>query len=126
MYTITNKMYLFGNVIVQKVYSGVGGTLTLKTVYADYEDQTVVFHDVLYSELNDALLGKKVSVVVELPLEELEPSIPVAVQQFLTKQMMNDDQEDLGEQLMKSGYHVYVAYEEHGGEFLTIAKSVTI
>lgn len=126
MYTITNKMYLFGNVIVQKVHSGVGGTLTLKTVYADYEDQTVVFYDVLYSELNEALLGKKVSVVVELPLEEMGPSIPVDVQQFLMKQITEDGQFDLGEQLTRLGYHVYVAYEEHGGEFLTIAKSVAI
>ena len=117
---------LYSNVRILNVDSSpLTGSLSLKTMDPGWGENTVIYENVLYSQIEARAEGKKITAVVELtPKEFRSPSHSEMAERF-RKDSELVDLEPL-EEMVRMGYRLFTHYSGDDGEDIVIAKKMTI
>lgn len=121
MNNMGEKTYLYGNAVVQRVRTKYEGKLELSTVYADHEDQQIVLEDLLFTQIDERLEGKRISVIMKIPVEDSIRSLTSEEEDYILEQVESGCLVDLATVLKERGCHAYMLYLENGGEYVSIA-----
>ena len=117
---------LYGNGRVRCVQTHpLNGTLVIKTVCFEGEEQTALYQQVLYSQIDQAAEGKRMAIAVELTPEELRGG----KHRQLIKRFQADcglENMDVVEEMILRGYRFFAHYIGASDELLIVAKGLQI
>ena len=118
--------FLYGNVRVRRVERNqAAGALIIRAVYAEREEQEIVYSDVLYSQISKSVEGERIAMAVELMPDEYRgakhESSSVRFQKDCNLQNL-----DSLEEMTRRGYRLFVHYIGERDECIVIAKSLRI
>ena len=117
---------LFGNVRIRQVkVNAESGVLMLRVIYDEREYMDVVYHDVIYTQLDERCINASIAFAQRTDANELKH----ARHSGSINRMMKDCQRSgpfVLEEMESRGYHFYTHYAGREEEFLVIAKEVFI
>jgi hypothetical protein len=118
--------FLYSNVRVRSVTPDTeSGMLTLKVIYAEREEQRVIFDEVIYSQLGKNAEGRHILLAIELMPDEYRD----AKHRTSAAQFLNDCKlKDLSslEEIVKLGYRILTHYVGDQDEYVVVAKKLEI
>ena len=118
--------FLFGNVRVRRIEPNpADGTLMVKVVYAEREEQEIQYDDVLYSQMGRNAEGARIVLAVELTPEEYR-GVKHQNSATLFQEDCHLQNLDSLEEMKRRGYRLFIHYAGKRDEYIVIAKSVFI
>ena len=117
---------LYGNMRIRRVEADpLAGTLIVRAVCVEGEEQTALYQDVLYSQLDPNAEGKRIAIVVELTPDELRGG----KHQSPAARFQRDcelDNMDAVEEMSRRGYRLFLHFVGQSDEFLVVAKGLRV
>jgi hypothetical protein len=118
--------FFYSNVRVRRIsMNHASGILVVRAVYAEREEQKILYEGVLYSQLDQSAQGKHISLVVELSPDEYRD----ARHQTSAARFKNDcrlNNLDALEEISSRGYRLFSHYIGKSENSIVIAKNLVI
>ena len=121
-----NSDPLYSNVRVRIVEPDIAsGSLTVKVIYAQREERSIVYEGVLYSQLDESANGGLVALAMELAPAEYRDARHGVSASLLRKDCKLDSLDALDE-MVRQGYRIFTHYIGEHDELVIIAKNLII
>lgn len=116
---------LYSNVRIRHVdQDPAAGTLLIRAVYAEREEQKILYDGVLYSQIDKAVEGKRMALAVEIMPEECRGEKHQAAIARFRKDCGLQSFDSIGE-ISRRGYRLFVHYIEAMEDCIVIAKNLS-
>ena len=117
---------LYSNVRVSSVAPDIAaGTLTVKIIYAEREEQKLLYDEVLYSQLGKDAEGKRIALAMELTPDDYREGKHSKSAVIFQKECKLKDLSPLDE-MIRQGYRIFTHYVGEQDEYVVIAKRLLI
>lgn len=117
---------LYSNVRVRGVAPDIAaGALTVKVVYAEREEQKMLYDGVLYSQLDESSVGKLIALAMELIPDEYRGGKHMASAKKF-QQDCNLKNLNALDEMVRQGYRIFTHYIGDQDEYIVIAKKLLL
>ena len=124
--TADNLNVIYSNVEIIRVETEPEtGLLSIMSAYADSYEQRIVYENVLYSQIDQSAVGKRIAIVSELTPGDLRNVNRQALASRLIKECDLSNTDALDE-MAKRGYRFFTHYIVNEDELIIIAKKLAV